>query len=60
MGKHKADLMRYSPVVMQKEEVEAVEMWSKEQIMENVKKGVKITPDSVAGFDLIVNDLSDI
>ena len=52
--------MRCSPVVLQKEEVEAVEMWSKEQVIENIKKGMKITPDSVLGFDLIINDLSDI
>lgn len=37
----------------QKEEVEAVEMWTREEIFAKEKSGVKITPDTLVAFRLM-------
>ena len=45
--------IKHSEVVWQKEEIDSIEMWSREDVLEKEKAGVKITPDSLFAFKIL-------
>ena len=44
------------PLKLQKEEVELVELMTKEEIIERIKKGENFTPDGLMAFEIFVKD----
>ena len=48
---------KFRPIVPQKEEVEQVELWSKEEIQENLRKGTPIITETLIGFNLIADKI---
>ena len=53
-------LKHEGPVKHQESEIDHIEIWDIDEVMEKEKKGEKITPDSIAAFKLIYDSLKPV